>query len=82
MIKTCLLTNILTNTEPSYKKGEHWLALFFNKSRNCPFFDSYGHDPTYFNILNYIKQFDSPGKSRDPRNFICFQSRRLLKIIK
>ena len=47
------------NTEPSYKKGEHWLALFFNKSRNCTFFDSYGHDPAYFNMLNYIKRFSS-----------------------
>ena len=49
----------VVNTEPSYKEGEHWLALFFNKSRSCYFFDSFGHDPSFFNMTNYIKRFSS-----------------------
>ena len=49
----------IVNTEPSFKKGEHWLAMYFDKSRNCFFFDSFGHDPSFFNMSKYIKKYSS-----------------------
>ena len=44
----------LINTDPSYKVGEHWLGFYFDNQRKCYFFDSFGHDPEYFGLENYV----------------------------
>ena len=35
----------VVNTDPSYKLGEHWLAIFFDRNGRGEFFDSYGRAP-------------------------------------
>jgi hypothetical protein len=49
---------IICNTEPSYKKGEHWVPLFFNKN-NVEFFDSLGKPMSYYsnNFITCVKKF-------------------------
>lgn len=36
---------LIVNLDPSNKPGSHWVALYFNKSGNCEYFDSYGRHP-------------------------------------
>jgi hypothetical protein len=43
------------NTQSSYQTGEHWLAMFYDKSGFCHFFDSFGRPPEYFGLEKYIK---------------------------
>ncbi len=47
--------SVILNTEPSYKEGEHWLAMYFTDKRQCEFFDSYGNAPTTYGLEKYIK---------------------------
>ena len=51
--------SVVINTEPSYKKGEHWIALYFNERRFCEFFDSYGLPPSAYGLDKYIQRFAS-----------------------
>ena len=46
--------SFVLNTDPSYKVGEHWLGFYFDFHRKCFFFDSFGHDPEYFGLVNYV----------------------------
>ena len=39
---------IVCNTDPSYKKGEHWILFFFNSDNSVDFFDSLGNEPSYY----------------------------------
>lgn len=41
------------NTDPSWKAGSHWLALYFDKNGNAEFFDSYGKE-----LKNYPFLYD------------------------
>jgi hypothetical protein len=34
--------SFIVNTDPSYKSGAHWLAVYFDENRTVEFFDSYG----------------------------------------
>lgn len=36
---------IVVNTDPDYKEGSHWIAIFIDKFRNGEYFDSYGLPP-------------------------------------
>ena len=36
----------IANTEPNFKPGEHWVAIFHPNSHSLEFFDSYGSYPT------------------------------------
>lgn len=38
----------VVNTDPSYERGAHWLAIFFDHSGG-EFFDSYGYPPVTYN---------------------------------
>ena len=46
--------SFVLNTDPSYKVWEHWLGFYFDCHRKCFFFDSFGHDPEYFGLVNYV----------------------------
>jgi len=46
--------SMILNTDPLGAPGKHWVALFFDKSRHCEYFDSLGMLP-HENILKYIK---------------------------
>ena len=50
---------LVVNTDPSYKEGEHWLGMYFDRYKTCYFFDSYGNMPEYFGLLEYIDRFSS-----------------------
>lgn len=45
---------IIVNTDPSYKPGRHWLALYIDQNRNLEFFDSYGFDVEKY---SFVKNF-------------------------
>ena len=38
----------IVNTDPSYKPGRHWLAIYFTSNQCKEFFDSFGNPPTYY----------------------------------
>ena len=48
----------IINTQPSYQRGEHWLAMFFSRDRQGEFFDSFGHPPDYYGeqLLYFISR--------------------------
>jgi len=43
------------NNKPRSNAGEHWLAVFFNSDKTCYFFDSYGMNPSFYGLTNYLK---------------------------
>lgn len=47
---------IIVNTDKSNLSGQHWLAIYFDKDKNCEFFDSFGRSPKYYKFENYIKK--------------------------
>lgn len=47
--------SFIINTQPSYRPGEHWLAIHYDSKRNCAFFDSYGLPPSFYSLENFIK---------------------------
>jgi Adenovirus endoprotease len=48
--------SMILNTDPHNKPGQHWVSLYFDKSKHCSYFDSFGLLPSE-NIENYIKKF-------------------------
>lgn len=46
----------ILNTEPRSEPGQHWLAIFYNKRGFAEFFDSFGHDPEYFDLEDYLNK--------------------------
>jgi len=42
---------IILNTDVSTKPGEHWLAIYYIDKNNLEFFDSFGHAPSYFQLV-------------------------------
>ena len=38
----------VVNTDPIAKPGEHWVVFYRSPGGSVEFFDSYGHEPTYF----------------------------------
>lgn len=45
---------MIVNTDPSFKRGQHWVALYFDSEKHCDYFDSFGFYPTVPNILTFI----------------------------
>ena len=52
-------TSFILNTQPTYKPGEHWLAVYFNKDRLCEFFDSFVFPPSIYGLDKYLKSKSS-----------------------
>lgn len=65
----------VVNTDPSDRKGEHWLALFVTSAGDSEWFDSYGFGPEYYDAALFDKFFKSIGV-RGPTwsNNFMFQS--------
>jgi hypothetical protein len=42
------------NTQGSQQRGEHWLAVFYEQSGYCSFFDSYGMSPSFYNLREFV----------------------------
>ena len=45
---------IIVNTDPSSKPGTHWVAIYFPKTGNAEYFDSFGMQPKIKSILKFI----------------------------
>ena len=45
----------IINTDPSYKSGEHWVALFISKTNIAEYMDSFGFDPICCRIKKFCK---------------------------
>lgn len=48
----------IVNTDPSSKRGNHWIAFYFDANKNGEFFDSYGNSPRSYSqtFLNFLLQ--------------------------
>ena len=40
----------IVNTDPSNKRGSHWVAFYFPREENPEFFDSAGHTPDSYHV--------------------------------
>ena len=44
------------NTDPHYRKGQHWVAIYINSSKEGFYFDSYGLPPLKEEFLNFLSK--------------------------
>lgn len=61
---------LIINTDPSYKKGEHWVAVFFDAWNQVEYFDSYGLEPAVPEVIQFI----SKNVVKYSHNSVCLQS--------
>ena len=54
---------LIVNTHPMGSPGEHWLAMFFNKAKNCEFFDSFGFTAKDYGFEKYIESLSREYKN-------------------
>ena len=47
---------LVINNQTSYKPGEHWLAIYFDKMKRAEFFDSFGNNPIYYNLKSFLEK--------------------------
>ena len=50
-----LPTAFIVNLDPSTLPGSHWVALYFDKDKQCEYFDSYGRRVSQPTLKNYVK---------------------------
>ena len=55
--------SLILNTDPDWKPGEHWLAIYFNEIKEAEFFDSYGFSACHHKFEKYIKLFSTSYKN-------------------
>lgn len=55
---------IVVNTEPSWKKGEHWLVIYFTRQNTAEIFDSLATDSSEYpdELKRFISKFASSVK--------------------
>jgi len=58
---TKLPLNIIVNTDPSYKPGEHWISISINKQGKGEYFDSFGLPPIVDDIIKFLEYNCSSG---------------------
>ncbi len=44
----------IINTDPSYRRGEHWVAIYFNGFGKGEYFDSFGLPPRHGDIERFL----------------------------
>lgn len=47
---------LITNDQPSYQPGNHWIALFLPRVGSSFFFDSFGNSPSNPNIITFLNR--------------------------
>jgi hypothetical protein len=47
---------LIVNTAPKTHPGEHWLAIFIDKSKIGYYFDSFGRQPNDHSILAFLRR--------------------------
>jgi hypothetical protein len=63
---------IISNTDPSWLPGKHWVAFYFPKNDLPEFFDSFGHPPNF-----YTPDFSSFLKLNSPTECYIFNQWQL-----
>ena len=55
----------IVNTDPNYKLGSHWIAIFIQKNELCSFFDPLGKPPSSYgkHIIHFLQLNSSVGYS-------------------
>ena len=64
---------LIANTDPSHKPGQHWVAVFFNKT-TVYYFDSYGRSPTgtpFQKLMTYRKRKKMFGRRIQGDGRVC-----------
>ena len=46
----------ILNTDPHYKKGQHWVAIYIDRSNTGYYFDSYGLPPIKKEFVNFLQK--------------------------
>lgn len=46
---------LILNTQKRRHAGEHWIAIYFDKHKQCTFFDSFASHPSRFRLTRYLK---------------------------
>jgi hypothetical protein len=46
----------IVNTHPSYKRGEHWLAIYYDENGKGIFFDSFGMSPAFYHLEGFLNK--------------------------
>lgn len=67
--------SFIVNTDPSFKRGEHWQAIYIDKMGKGTFFCSYGSSPNH-NITNFLTNNSSsiecnPNVYQHPKTMTC-----------
>ena len=47
---------LVFNTQPRAQRGQHWLALFYDKNGNCDFFDSFAMPASNYALVPYLER--------------------------
>ena len=55
------------NNKKDNHPGEHWIAFFYDKDKNCDFFDSFARGPSAYGLEKYLR------KSSKTLNYNKFQ---------
>lgn len=63
---------LVVNTDPHYRPGQHWVAIYIDKNGNGDYFDSYGMPPLYKEIKEFLE---------DNCNRWCYSTQMLQNII-
>ena len=44
----------IINTQNRNQPGKHWLAFYYDASKNATFFDSFGLHPSHYQLKDYL----------------------------
>jgi hypothetical protein len=66
--------SIVCNTDPSTKPGQHWIAMYFDRSGGSEYFCSYGTKPHQPEFVSFLQQNKLSDDSKGDYNSTCYQS--------
>ena len=56
IVKLKKFQNFIFNTDPSYKQGKHWIAIFSSRDGYIEYFDTSGVKPSNQIIMDFFKK--------------------------
>src|SRR5215510_9738140 len=63
--------SLVANTDPSSKKGEHWVCFYFDPKGSAEYFDSYGFPPMNMELFNFLVKNGCGIKSQNRNPIKC-----------
>ena len=61
----------VTNNEPSYMSGQHWISVYAISPDLVIFFDSFGFPASYYGLSFNCRTLFWPYAVQDPRDMTC-----------